>query len=206
MVSRIILAGVVSVLSVFPMVGWHAAAESVPSVMDAPATPAKELGVGDHVPDGFSLLDIKGKSKDFEHVRGAEGVVLLFIRSSEWCQYCQIQIEEWNANRTIFEDLGYPVVFISYDDPQMLNDYRQKHDIRVAMLSDADSAMIKAFGILNEKFKPGSRFYGIPEPAIYVVDYQGKITHLFREEDYAERPDINEVIIAIGGEPLAKKP
>ncbi len=49
-------------------------------------------------------------------------------------------------------------------------------------LSDADHRVIDRYGILNP------RGQGIPHPAVYVIDRDGKVRWIFLDTDYTVRP------------------
>lgn len=71
--------------------------------------------------------------------------------------------------------------------------------ITYPMLSDSGSAIISAFGLLAENYPPGSFYYGVPHPAIIVIDAEGTVSHRFSEGDYTDRPDIDTVLKALKG-------
>ena len=159
------------------------------------AAPAK---VGDHLPAGFQVLDAQSKPADFNAIRGEKGAVLLFIRSIDWCPFCQLQVKEWNSQRDAFEKAGYHVAAISYDKPEVTARAREKLGITLPVYADSGSAMIKALGILNTDIpNDGGKLYGIPNPTIYVVNPEGIITHRFAEEGYQKRPQIADVKAAL---------
>ncbi len=168
-------------------------------LFSAPAL-AAPLGVGDEIPSNFAAKDSLERPATFKSIKGKNGLVLLFTRSADWCQYCKMQLRDWNAQVDALKEAGYKLAAISYDSPQKLADFEQKNQLSYMLLSDTNSAMIKAFGIRNEKFSEGSRFYGIPNPAIYVFNDKGEITHAFREADYKDRPHVEHVMKAITGE------
>lgn len=161
---------------------------------------AKRLEVGDSIPKTFEALDSLGREMNFESVKGENGLVLIFTRSADWCQYCKAQLRDWNSHVALVNEAGYKLAAISYDTPEQLGKFHEANQLSYTLLSDEASAMIDAFGIRNTKFSEGSRFYGIPNPAIYVIDANGKITSVFREENYQERPEVAEVLAAIGME------
>lgn len=163
--------------------------------MAVSAAPAK---VGDRLPAGFSVLDLQSKPVDFNAIRGEKGAILLFIRSIDWCPFCQLQVKEWNSQRDAFEKAGYHVAAISYDKPEVSTRASTKLDITLPIYSDTGSAMIKALGILNTDIpNDGGKLYGIPNPTIYVVNPEGIITHRFAEEGYQKRPQIADVKAAL---------
>jgi peroxiredoxin len=51
---------------------------------------------------------------------------------------------------------------MSYDSVGSLKNFAERQHITCPLLSDADSKIIRAYGILNETVRPGSPAYGIP--------------------------------------------
>jgi len=65
------------------------------------------------------------------------------------------------------------------------------------MLSDVGSDIIRAFGLLAENYPQGSFYYGVPHPAIVVLDAAGNVSHRFSERHYTTRPDIEDVLAVL---------
>jgi hypothetical protein len=82
---------------------------------------------------------------------------------------------------------GLGLVAISYDSPQTLKKFADSRGITFPMISDRDSAIIRAYGIFNDGEKPGTRSYGIPHPGTFIVDRQGRVVSRFFEDAYQER-------------------
>lgn len=53
-------------------------------------------------------------------------------------------------------------------------------------MSDPDSKIIRAYGILNET-APKGMTYGIPYPGTYILDRQGVVVQKYFEDDYSQR-------------------
>ena len=83
---------------------------------------------------------------------------------------------------------------VSYDPVETLARYKADKSLSYALLSDEGSAAIKAFNLLNTDAKPGSRFEGIPHPAIVFVNADGYVAKTLREEGYKVRPAVDVVI------------
>ena len=81
----------------------------------------------------------------------------------------------------------------------MLKNFADRKHITYALLSDPDSKIIRAFGILNESVPTNSMTSGIPYPGTYVVDTRGKVVAKFFEDDYKERTPTLEVLERTGG-------
>ena len=93
-----------------------------------------------------------------------------------------------------FDELGINVVTITYDTPAEALKFHRRNQLGYPILHDVDAKIVKAFGILNEKYKPGDFAYGIPHPGIFLVDRDGLIYGKFSEESYKDRPAIEMVL------------
>lgn len=121
---------------------------------------------------------------------------------------------------------GLGLAAISYDSPEVLAAFSKRHGITFPLLSDAGSATIKRYGILNtvaEKAmdstggdpladptlaaefkqlvsvtKPDSRFVGIALPGTFMLDPQGKVTGRYFEDFYRERSTVATIMLRLG--------
>ena len=82
---------------------------------------------------------------------------------------------------------GLGLAVITYDSQAALKHFAERKNINYPMLSDAGSAVIRAFGILNENIPQENAFFGVPFPGTYVVDPKGTVKSKYFEEDYRER-------------------
>lgn len=91
---------------------------------------------------------------------------------------------------------------ISYDDQKRLKSFADQYEVGYDLLSDADSAVIKKFGILNtliseddkETDQTGKSFYGLPFPGVYVTDESGVVTEKFFYRHYATRASAGSIM------------
>lgn len=152
---------------------------------------------GSEIPHLLTSIDQNGDEQSFETVKGEKGAVLYFVRSADWCPYCQVQLLDIRDYGPELIDAGYNVVAISYDAPEKLKAFADRYKFDYTMLSDKNSEIIKAFGILNEDMKEGTPYYGIPHPTIYVVNANGIVQNVFAEEGYKTRPAKESILNAI---------
>jgi hypothetical protein len=94
---------------------------------------------------------------------------------------------ELEQNQAEFRKLGLGVAAISYDSPAILRDFAQRKSIHYSLLSDKDSKIIRAAGILNETVDRNTPYFGIPYPGSFVLDANGVIVAKYFEDDYKER-------------------
>ena len=117
---------------------------------------------------------------------------------------------------------GLGAVAISYDSQEVLADFSRRRDITFPLLSDHDSSVITAFGILNTVAAEGvgpnkddpdvvadvakyvsvfgaiPMIVGTPFPGTFVVDATGRVTSRFFEEFYGERNTTANVMLKAG--------
>ena len=96
---------------------------------------------------------------------------------------------------------GLGLVAISYDSPETLKRFADSRGITFPLISDAGSAIIKRYGILNEQEKPGTRSFGIPHPGTFIVDRNGVVTARFFEDAYQERYTAAAILASRGTSP-----
>ncbi len=148
--------------------------------------------VGTEAP-AFSALSTTGETLDLEGISGTSGAVLVFSRSLDWCPFCKKQALELKAAAEPLAADGWNLNLITYDSAETLFDYASSEMINYALLSDADSKMIDAFGLRNTDITPGSRFDGIPHPAVVFVSKDGVVRAFMREEGYKDRPPVESL-------------
>ena len=89
---------------------------------------------------------------------------------------------------------GLGLAAISYDSPSVLSHFAERKKITFPLLSDADSKIIREFGILNEAVPKDNMAYGVPHPVTLVVGPDGVVRSKHLEEDYRERYTVSNVL------------
>lgn len=88
---------------------------------------------------------------------------------------------------------------ITYDPVPVLADFSARRGITFPILSDAGSATIKRYGILNTTVPETNPLYGYPFPGTFVLNRQGVVTAKFFEQTYQERNTITSILARLGG-------
>lgn len=83
---------------------------------------------------------------------------------------------------------------ISNDDADKLRQLRDAEGLEMPFLLDADAGIIKQYGVYNEE---SDRV--IPHPTALVIDKQGVVRFVRVDENYKERPAVEELLHALGG-------
>jgi len=93
---------------------------------------------------------------------------------------------------------GLGLVAVSYDPVPILADFATRRGITFPLLSDAGSAVITQYGILNTTVVATNPTYGIPFPGTFIVDAKGIVTSRHFESAYQERNTITSVLVKLG--------
>lgn len=147
--------------------------------------------------DFGTLKDQTGTGRDLASVTGEKGLVLMFVRSADWCPYCQGQLIDMNEHLADIEQRGYNVASISYDDVDILARFTARQNCGYTMLSDLGSVIINKYGLRETNYPEGHRAYGVPKPIIFILSPQGVIEGKLFEESYRVRPPATAVVEAL---------
>lgn len=136
----------------------------------------------------FSAVTATGDAVSFDEITGENGAVIVFSRSLDWCPYCKAQALELETVKADLDAQGWSLNLITYDAPELLASFSADKSLTYTFLSDPDSAMIDAYGLRNEDMPAGSRFDGVPHPAIIYIKADGEVAGVQKEEGYKTRP------------------
>ena len=91
---------------------------------------------------------------------------------------------------------------ISIDPPDVSKNFAEKiasdgkGPLNFPILSDPDHKIIDAYGLRDPAYE-GQKVYGIPHPAVYVIDKQQKVAWAKIESDPKQRPTNEEIRAAL---------
>jgi len=89
------------------------------------------------------------------------------------------------------------------DPPDVSKDFAKKissdgkGEVSFPILADPGHEIIDAYGLRDPAYE-GQKVYGIPHPAVYLIDKNGKVTWAKVESNYRERPTSQEIRAALG--------
>ena len=117
---------------------------------------------------------------------------------------------------------GLGLAVISYDSQEILTAFSMQRAITFPLLSDAGSATIKRYGILNpvpewaigpnasdpavqsdtQKYvsvaRPNASMIGMAFPGTFILDREGRVTSRFFEDFYIDRNTVSSIMIRLG--------
>ena len=172
--------------------------EAAPAEMTTSGGPV----IGELAP-AFSAVTSAGETVDFAAISGANGAVIVFSRSLDWCPYCKKQALELEGVADELAAAGWDLSLITYDSLDTLTAFGTEKNLTYTLLSDTDSAMIDAFNLRNTDVTSGSRFDGIPYPAIVFISADGIVRGVQKEDGYKTRPPsegLPQLVALLNGE------
>ncbi len=90
---------------------------------------------------------------------------------------------------------GVRVAALSHDNVEILKHFAARAEIGYPLLSDPDSAVIRAFGILNETIPETHRFFGVPVPGEYLIGPDRVVRAKYFEDNYRDRFTAGRVLV-----------
>ena len=131
------------------------------------------VNVGDKAP-GFCLAagDANGEEVRLEDYAGQWLVVYFYPRDDT--PGCIAEALEFTGLKAEFQALGAAVVGISKDSVAAHRKFAAKHGLTVTLLSDADKAVLTAYGAWREKTSYGKTAMGVVR-STYLLDPQGVV-------------------------------
>ena len=169
-----------------------------------------QVNIGDTFPD-TTIRNLEGSEVTLPAVLNKPAVIVIFRGS--WCSFCRAQLKKLNDAQAQFEALGYDLVAISHDKPEIGQIYRNKNSYNITFYSDSTSALSDALGIsfkLDEETQTKYRGYGIdliaatgtqdyklPHPSLYILDENQTVQFVHTDPDYSNRLTPKEILLKI---------
>jgi len=165
---------------------------------------------GTMVPNA-SVKTVDGKSVELRTLVSEKPTVLIFYRGG-WCPYCNKHLAELQQIEQQLVDMGYQILAVSPDRPEILKESISKHNLDYTLLSDSPMNLTKALGLAFmvddktvEQYKQsgidleknsGYDHHLLPVPAVYLINPDGRITFQYVNPNYKTRIDSDVLMSA----------
>lgn len=199
----------------------YAAADATDAELRALAPPVEShhistITIGTKAPD-FTLPNANGKKRTLSELLEDGPVILSFYRGG-WCPFCNDQLYAYQQILPEFEELGAQLVAITPEKPESVQDTASRNFLTFEVLSDAGNEIARAYDLIwtvpedqragfskwlkGETGKTLAEFNGIdsyelPVPATFVIAQNGTVAYVFRDEDYKQRAQNEDIIEAL---------
>ena len=137
----------------------------------------------------MSNLEIGAKAPDFDLPTDGGGTfnlskdgkgknVVLYFYPKDDTPGCTKQAIGFSELIDEFDAAGAIVVGVSKDTVAKHDKFRDKHELKVTLVSDEDGALCEAYGVWQEKKNYGKTYMGIVRTT-FLIDEKGKIAQIW---------------------------
>lgn len=132
-----------------------------------------KLKIGDRAPD-FSLQSSTGERFTVSHFLRTKNAVIFFYPMDE-SPVCSREAEAFKQKYDDFKKLDAEVIGISSQSVESHKEFAQHHSLPFVLLSDADGAVRKLYGV-------SASLGVVPGRVTFVIDKQGIIKYVFSSQ------------------------
>ena len=141
--------------------------------------------VGQKAPD-FTALNDAGQKVKLSDLKGKK--IVLYFYPKDDTPGCTVEACAFRDGIDEVKSRGAVVLGVSVDSVESHKKFKNKFDLNFPLLSDADKAIVQAYGTWKEKSMYGKKFIGI-ERTTFIIDEQGRISHIFPKVKVDEHYD-----------------
>jgi thioredoxin-dependent peroxiredoxin len=134
-----------------------------------------ELAVGSKAP-AFKLPRDGGGSVSLADFKGGKLVIYFYPKADT--PGCTKEAIDFSRLSSDFQKAGTAVLGVSADAVAAQDKFRDKHDLKVALLSDETHGMLEAYGVWGKKSMYGRTFMGITR-ATFLIGADGRIARIW---------------------------
>jgi peroxiredoxin Q/BCP len=134
---------------------------------------AQRLETGNSAPD-FTLQDQDGASVSLHDLRGRK--VILYFYPAAMTPGCTTEACDFRDSLSSLQGAGYTVLGVSRDEVAKLKQFAERDGLSFPLLSDADLAVHRAYGVWGEKKNYGKVIEGVIR-STFVIDEDGIVEH-----------------------------
>ena len=129
------------------------------------------LGEGDRLP-AVTLLDDQGNTVKTRDLLGTP--LVLYFYPKDDTPGCTTEASEFRDLYKQFQKMKVRIVGVSRDTPESHRKFKEKYSIPFELLSDTESKLCDAFGVIVEKNMYGKKSMGV-QRATFLIDDKGTI-------------------------------
>jgi peroxiredoxin len=155
------------------------------------------IALGAKAPTTLALQTSAGKPTSLAKEMGPNGILVVMVRSADWCPFCKAQLSGLNSIRPKLAEMGYALVSLSYDKPDKLAGFARTKGITFPMLSDQGSKLIDAMALRDPQYAAVPFANGVPYATVLVIGKDGRVKAKNVSKDYKVRPTNAQILAMI---------
>lgn len=159
------------------------------------------LSVGTTAPD-FELTTLGADGPEVVKLSdqlGESSILLLFVPMA-FTGVCTTEFCSVTSELSEYADLNAKVFGISGDNPFAQQNWKEKEGIGIALLSDYEHEVAKAYDVAYDSFLPEKNLHmgGVPKRSAFIVDKDGVIQYAESSDSPGDLPDFDAIKAKLG--------
>ena len=150
------------------------------------------IDVGDKAP-AFKGVTDGGGSLSLEDLNGKK--VILYFYPKDGTPGCTTEAQGFRDALGDFAMLGAEIVGVSKDSVKRHDDFKAKHELPFALISDEDGTICEAYGVWQEKQNYGKTYMGIVRTT-FLIDEKGRVAEIW--SNLRVKGHVDKVLEAVG--------
>ena len=126
----------------------------------------------------FCLPDSDGQSVCLKDLKGKW--IVLYFYPKDNTSGCTLEAITFTEQIARFESLNAVVLGVSPDSQKSHCSFRDKHDLKVTLLSDPDKDVLQQYGVWVKKSMYGREYMGV-ERTTFLIDPDGMIRQIWKK-------------------------
>lgn len=139
------------------------------------------LEIGQPAPE-FSVLVDENRKISLKDYKGKKLILYFYPRDDT--PGCTLESCGFRDVYEQIQSLGAEVLGVSQDGLRSHKKFQEKYSLPFELGSDEEGILCKLYDVLKQKSMYGRTFWGI-ERSTFLINAQGKLTHLWRKVDVA---------------------
>jgi len=135
----------------------------------------KELQIGDRAPD-FTLKNQSEEDVSLSEYAGSW--LVLYFYPKDNTSGCTLEAKEFTCLVDDFSDLNAMVIGVSKDSIKSHNNFIEKHDLDIELLSDPEHEVMEKYGVWQMKKLYGREFMGVVR-STFLISPEREIAHVW---------------------------
>lgn len=125
--------------------------------------------------------------------RAPDGRSIIVFYRGHWCGICRRQFGELARHAAHFRRLHVPIIAISSDDPESLDQMSTVTGTSICFLSDRDGNVIERLGLRDPEEQDRGT---IAVPSMFLLDSRNIVQFHYRARSPEDRPKIELLMLA----------
>lgn len=120
-----------------------------------------------------------------------EAPIVLAFFPGAFTSVCTQEMCTFRDRLSNFAEVDATVYGVSIDSPFVLNEFRDRHDLPFALISDVNRDLVDRYDVAMDF--PALGVHDVAKRAVFVVDGDGEVTYAWVSDDPAVEPDYEAV-------------